>query len=86
MTGTLPMTAPELADWLPLAKAFGFFLATFVLEDVATVGAGLLLATGGITWPLAFPFCFFGIVPPGKNTPRKWLAARNGSPGAGPSS
>jgi len=61
MTGTLPMTAPELADWMPLAKAFGFFLATFVLEDVATVGAGLLLATGGITWPLAFPFCFFGI-------------------------
>jgi membrane protein DedA with SNARE-associated domain len=61
MTGTLPMTAPEIADWLPLVKAFGCFLATFVLEDVATVSAGLLLATGGITWPLAFSFCFLGI-------------------------
>ncbi len=61
MTGILPMTASEMADWMPVAKAFGFFLATFVLEDVATVGAGLLLATGGITWPLAFSFCFLGI-------------------------
>jgi len=61
MTGTLPMSAPEITDWLPVAKAFGFFLATFVLEDVATVSAGLMLATGGITWPLAFSFCFLGI-------------------------
>ena len=61
MTGTLPLTAPEIAGWMPLAKAFGFFLATFVLEDVAAVGAGLLLATGGISWPLAFTFCFLGI-------------------------
>jgi membrane protein DedA with SNARE-associated domain len=61
MTGTLPLTAREFVDWMPLAKAFGFFLATFVLEDVATVGAGLSLATGGISWPLAFIFCFLGI-------------------------
>lgn len=61
MTGTLPLTAREFVDWMPLAKAFGFFLATFVLEDVATVAAGLSLATGGISWPLAFIFCFLGI-------------------------
>src|ERR1700677_747305 len=61
MTGALPLTAREFVDWMPLAKAFGFFLATFVLEDVATVGAGLSLATGGISWPLAFIFCFLGI-------------------------
>jgi membrane protein DedA with SNARE-associated domain len=61
MTFTLPLTAPEIAGWMPVAKGFGFFLATFVLEDVATAGAGLLLATGGISWPLAFTFCFLGI-------------------------
>ena len=37
------------------------FLATFVLEDVAAVGAGLLLGTGGISWLAAFGACFFGI-------------------------
>ncbi len=46
---------------MPLAKATGFFLTTFVLEDAAVVGAGLLLATGGITWPAAFTACFLGI-------------------------
>jgi membrane protein DedA with SNARE-associated domain len=61
MTVTLPLTAPEIAGWMPVAKGFGFFLATFVLEDAAAVGAGLLLATGGISWPVAFTFCFLGI-------------------------
>ncbi len=46
---------------MPFAKAGGFFLATFVLEDVAAVGAGLLLAGGGISWPAAFIACFLGI-------------------------
>jgi len=46
---------------MPLWKAAGFFLATFVLEDVATVGAGLLLATGAISWPAALTACFLGI-------------------------
>jgi len=35
-----------------------FFSPPFVLEDVAAVGAGLLLATGQISWPLAFTFMF----------------------------
>jgi membrane protein DedA with SNARE-associated domain len=61
MTETLPFTAPAVAEWLPFAKAAGFFLATFVLEDVAAVGAGLLLAAGGISWPAAFMACFLGI-------------------------
>ena len=39
----------------------GFFFATFILEDVATVGAGLLLATGAVSWPTAFFACFLGI-------------------------
>lgn len=46
---------------MPLAKAFSFFVATFVLEDVAVVGAGWLLASGGISWPVAFTACFLGI-------------------------
>ena len=61
MTEALPLSPPAVADWIPFAKVAGFFLATFVLEDVAAVGAGLLLATGGISWPAAFAACFLGI-------------------------
>ncbi len=61
MTQTLPWTPQQIVEWLPFAKAASFFLATFVLEDVAAVGAGLLLATGGISWPVAFAACFLGI-------------------------
>jgi membrane protein DedA with SNARE-associated domain len=61
MTDALPWPAQEIAGWLPLWKGLGFFLATFVLEDVAAVGAGLLLATGAISWPVAFASCFLGI-------------------------
>src|ERR1044072_2977467 len=61
MTETLSLSPEVIADWLPFAKAAGFFFATFVLEDVAAVGAGLLLATGQISWPAAFVACFLGI-------------------------
>jgi len=61
MTETLPLSVQQVAEWLPLWKGAGFFLATFVLEDVATVGAGLLLAAGAISWPEAFIACFLGI-------------------------
>lgn len=61
MTEALPLSPPAVAEWIPFAKAAGFFLTTFVLEDVAAVGAGLLLATGGISWPAAFVACFLGI-------------------------
>ncbi len=61
MTEALPLPPSAVAEWIPFAKAAGFFLATFVLEDVAAVGAGLLLATGGISWPAAFAACFLGI-------------------------
>jgi hypothetical protein len=61
MTEALPLSPSAVAEWVPFAKAAGFFLATFVLEDVAAVGAGLLLATGGISWPAAFAACFLGI-------------------------
>src|SRR6266478_6196756 len=61
MTEALPLSPSAIAEWIPFAKAAGFFLATFVLEDVAAVGAGLLLATGGISWPAAFAACFLGI-------------------------
>lgn len=61
MTEALPLSPPAVAEWIPFAKAAGFFLATFVLEDVAAVGAGLLLATGGISWQAAFVACFLGI-------------------------
>jgi membrane protein DedA with SNARE-associated domain len=61
MTQALPLSPSTIEEWLPLAKAASFFLATFVLEDAAAVGAGLLLATGGISWPAAFAACFLGI-------------------------
>src|SRR6516225_1672124 len=47
--------------WSPTLQAATLFLSTFVLEDVATVGAGLLLASGVLAWPLAFGACFTGI-------------------------
>src|SRR4029079_7437264 len=49
------------AEFAPIGKAAGFFLATFALEDMAALGAGLLLASGGISWPAAFFACFLGI-------------------------
>jgi membrane protein DedA with SNARE-associated domain len=61
MTDALPLAPAAVAEWIPLAKAAGVFLATFVLEDAAAVGAGLLLASGGISWPAAFIACFLGI-------------------------
>jgi membrane protein DedA with SNARE-associated domain len=61
MTEALPLSPSAVAEWLPFAKATGFFLGTFILEDVAAVGAGLLLATGDISWPAAFIACFLGI-------------------------
>lgn len=47
--------------WPPVWQAGALFLSTFVLEDVAAVGAGLLLGTGVLAWPLAFSACFLGI-------------------------
>ncbi len=46
---------------MPVWQAGVFFLATFVLEDVATIGAGLLLALGAVAWPTAFWSCFLGV-------------------------
>jgi membrane protein DedA with SNARE-associated domain len=61
MTGAPPLSPEMLAAWLPFWQAAGFFLATFILEDAAAVGAGLLLAAGHISWPVAFLACFLGI-------------------------
>jgi len=61
MTETFPWPIQHLAEWMPLGKAAGFFLATFVLEDLAAIGAGLFLAAGAISWPVAFASCFLGI-------------------------
>jgi membrane protein DedA with SNARE-associated domain len=57
----ISLSPQAIAEWMPFAKAAGFFFATFILEDVAAVGAGLLLATGQISWPAAFLACFLGI-------------------------
>jgi len=61
MTDALPLSPGAVAEWIPFGKAAGFFLATFVLEDAAAIGAGLLLAAGQISWPAAFTACFLGI-------------------------
>ncbi|MEI6078258.1 MAG: VTT domain-containing protein [Verrucomicrobiota bacterium] len=55
------MSTGVMTEWLPFWKAAGFFFATFVLEDAAAIGAGLLLAAGQISWPAAFIACFLGI-------------------------
>jgi len=47
--------------WSAGFQAAVLFLSTFVLEDVAAVGAGLLIATGALAWPTAFGACFIGI-------------------------
>ena len=47
--------------WPAAWKATVLFLSTFVLEDVAAVGAGLLLASGSLAWPWALGSCFLGI-------------------------
>jgi membrane protein DedA with SNARE-associated domain len=61
MTEVLPLSPQIVAEWLPFWKAAGFFFATFILEDVAAIGAGLLLASGQMSWPAAFFSCFLGI-------------------------
>ena len=61
MVETLSLSPEAIAEWIPFAKAAGFFLATFILEDVAAVGAGLMLASGALSWPAAFTACFLGI-------------------------
>jgi len=61
MTEAIPLTSQVAMEWLPFWKAAGFFFATFILEDVAAIGAGLLLASGQISWPAAFLSCFLGI-------------------------
>lgn len=61
MTEALSATSPALMNWMPPGIAAGCFLATFVLEDAAAIGAGLLLAAGSISWPAAFTACFLGI-------------------------
>ena len=61
MTEVLPLSPHVVAEWLPFWKAAGFFFATFILEDVAAIGAGLLLASGQMSWPAAFFSCFLGI-------------------------
>lgn len=61
MTEAFPLSPHILAEWMPFWKAAGFFFATFILEDVAAIGAGLLLASGEISWAAAFFSCFLGI-------------------------
>lgn len=61
MTEVLHLSPTLGAEWLPVWKAAGFFFATFILEDVAAIGAGLLLASGELTWSAAFGACFLGI-------------------------
>lgn len=61
MTEAIPLSPQVVAEWLPFWKAAGFFFATFILEDVAAIGAGLLLASGQMSWPAAFFSCFLGI-------------------------
>ncbi len=53
------LTSPANPSTIGLALTL--FFGTFVLEDLAAIGAGLLLAAGSISWPAAFIACFLGI-------------------------
>jgi membrane protein DedA with SNARE-associated domain len=62
------MTSPSLQwlplgfhDWLPVGQAATLGLLTFVQEDVPTVGAALLAASGNLTWQTGFLGVFLGI-------------------------
>jgi len=62
MTETLLNHLPtDFAAWHPLGQAVSLFFATFVLEDAAALGAGLIIGTEGIGWAVAFWSCFLGI-------------------------
>jgi len=56
-----PEFLPSPANTSTIGLAVTLFLGTFVLEDLAAIGAGLLLAAGSISWPAAFIACFLGI-------------------------
>jgi len=61
MTDAIGALSAWLATLPPAAQAGALFLTTFVLEDVATLGAGVLLAAGTLSWPAAFWPCFVGV-------------------------
>src|SRR5216117_26762 len=48
-------------DWLPVAQAATLGLLTFVQEDVPTVSAALLAATGNLPWRFGLLGVFLGI-------------------------
>src|SRR4051812_16307076 len=54
-----PHTALTIIPSLPYVLSL--FLGTFILEDAAAIGGGLLLAANVITWPSALFACFLGI-------------------------
>ena len=53
--------ATSLSMAHPVAQAATLGLATFVQEDVPTVGGALLSAAGRLDWRVAFAGCFLGI-------------------------
>jgi membrane protein DedA with SNARE-associated domain len=59
--GLLRQLPNGIEMWPSFWQATVLFLSTFVLEDLAAVGAGLLLATGNLAWPWALGSCFLGI-------------------------
>ncbi|MGC3957412.1 MAG: hypothetical protein QM813_05455 [Verrucomicrobiota bacterium] len=62
MTEALPLRRQVWLSGCRSAKAAGFFFATFILEDVAAIGAGLLLASAAkfLGWQRSVR-CFLGI-------------------------
>ena len=52
---------PGFAEWLPFSQALSLAVSTLVQEDVPTIGAALLSATGVIGWKTGWLGCFLGI-------------------------
>lgn len=60
-TSELGWLPPAMGDWPPLLQALTLGLATFVQEDVPTLTAAVLAASGALSAAAGFWGCFLGI-------------------------
>ena len=61
MTDLAGIWPDGIESWPEVWRAGMVFLGTFILEDVATIGAGFLASAGYLGWPVAFLTAFLGV-------------------------
>ncbi len=62
MVGLSVSALLEGASGRPLAQAGAIILGTFILEDAATVVAGMQVQDGKLVWPLALAALYVGVI------------------------